>query len=94
MVALDRYQVASLPDDDDGCVRAAASWVNADNNWRRFVLVAWPTGGVVDSTRTNKLIFASRWKFTVDFNPSLRRIFAIFRNDLLIYLLVRIFDCA
>jgi hypothetical protein len=59
VVALDRNQIASLSDDDDGRVRAASSWVNADNNWRRLILVFWPIGGVVDSTRTNKLIFAS-----------------------------------
>ena len=94
MEAFDCHQVSTLPDDYYGRVRAASSWVNAENNWRRRILVFLPTAGVVDKTCTNKLIFASRWEFTVDLNPSLWRILAIFRNDLLIYLFVRVFYCA
>ena len=40
VVAVDRHQVAALPHDDDRRVRAAPGRVDADDDWRRFVLVA------------------------------------------------------
>ena len=94
LVALDRHDVASLPDGDDRTVGPKPCRVHADDDGRRRVFVLRSPHGVVDSGRPDELVVGRVGELTVHLDVGLGAVGAVLVNDLLIDLLVRMLDRA